>query len=524
MPDIQITDCLGAAVPDVKLDLSQPSSLLKYAQAELFHLTVAPEFVERAPEKITAAAPDPISFDLTLQHQFQLGATTPEINLTPEVHASLRANTTKGSDLFEKAAFGCGVLVPGQTGYIGIGLQGSLDFGVSGCSGDLTFGCDAKQAVSLGFWKAFPLGDGEPTLGEATGKTISRFLIPAALDDLKLLDVNDISTASGQGSLKVCGGFDVSAVPNPLASVNLPMNAGQVQVQAGPMAGVSAAFTISGSYEIRARCTAPGTIELSVFKEHGTTLKTDLSASAGVAVNFGTTDLLESLLSAISPKQPDDAIKKLFGDGGLTKDQADALTGAIKDSLDHTLQVSLDAALCEMTDREAALQYEIRLDELDSLASAAVSRALKGDFSGLTGLETGAAGAALAPGVKLLSSVLTTLRNSRITLKLNLLGLVNFISVADLIRKSVVVKDPGTGYLTIADSATAQTINAEVQPLRRTGALRKALLESLLLTATYRVSSAVQVPDLTSACFHFRSSATRPTAPRLPITSTGPWY
>jgi hypothetical protein len=48
MAGIQITDYLGKSAPDVKIDLSQPSSLLKYAKTELLHLAVAPDFIERA--------------------------------------------------------------------------------------------------------------------------------------------------------------------------------------------------------------------------------------------------------------------------------------------------------------------------------------------------------------------------------------------------------------------------------------------------------------------------------------------
>jgi hypothetical protein len=90
-----------------------------------------------------------------------------------------------------------------------------------------------------------------------------------------------------------------------------------------------------------------------------------------------------------------------------------------------------------------------------------------------------------------LSSVLTIVRKKQVVLKLNLLGLVNFISVSELIRKCVVVKDPGTGFLTIADSVTGNRINAVVEPLRRSEALRKTMFESLMLTATYRVSNTI---------------------------------
>jgi len=503
MPDIQITDDLGRPVPAVPIDLTQPSSLLKYAKTALLHLAVVPDFIERAPKALSAAAPDPISFQLTLQHKFQLGNTKPEIDLTPSVQTTIRANTTKGSNLFDNDPFRFPSVVPDRTGYVAIALQGSLDLGVSGSSGDLTFGFAANRTIGLEYWKAFPLGGSEPTLGDATGKTLSGYVIPADLDDLQLLGLNDVCTVSGQGSLQVSGGFTVQAFPNPLASVDLPLNAGQIQVKTGVMAGISASLTISGSYQVRARRISADAIELGFYKQQGTTLKTDLSASAGVSVNFGETDLLKSLLGAISTNPNDEATRKLFEEGGLTKSEIATLTAAIKDSLDHALQVSLDLALSELTDDRAAFQYEIQPNLLNAVSSAALHRALEGDLSGLTALETGAEGAVLAPGVKLVSSVLTTVRKRGTTLKLNLLGLVNFISVSELIRKCVVVKDPTTGDLTIADSATGNRINSQVEDLRRSEALRKAMFESLMVTATYRVSNAVSMTGLTSHNFHF---------------------
>ena len=508
MADIQLTDDLGKSVPDVKIDLSQPSSLLRYARTELLHVAVAPDFIAQASQPLTTAAPNPISFQLTLQHGFQLGNTKPEIDLTPSFQAAIRANTTEGSNLFEDDPFTVVSTVPNNTGYVSLALEGSLDLGMSGSSGGLTFGFDANHTVGLEYWKAFPLGNGEPTLGQATGAAISGFVIPAGLEDLKLLGINDVCTASGQGSLTISGGFDVSATPNPLASVDLPLKAGKLELKTSVMAGITAAFTIAGSYQIRARRTSADAIEISFYKQRGTTLKIDLSASAGVAVRAGDSDLLESLLGAISADPNDDATRKLFEDGGLSEDEISTLTGAIKNSLDHSLQGSLDVALSQIRDEQAAFQYEIRPALLDARASAALQQALKGNLSGLTALETGGADATLAPGVKLISSVLTTMRERGTSLKLNLLGLVNFISVADLIRQCVVVKDPDTGDLTIADRATGEFINAETEPQRRHGALRKAMFESLMLTATYRVSNTVSMTGLSSSNFHFAFNET----------------
>ena len=503
MVDIEVTDDLGKPVPDVRIDLSHPSSLLKYAKTELLHLAVAPDFIERASRSLAAAAPNPISFQLKLERSFQLGNSKPEIDLTPSFQATIRVNTTEGSNLFESDLFRVASTVPPQTGYVSVALQGSLDLGANGSSGDLTFGFEANRTICMEYWKAFQLGNSEPTLGEAMGRTISGYVIPADVEDLKLLAVNDVCTVSGQGSLKISSGFRVSVAPNPLASVDLPLNAGALQIKTGVMAGISASFNITGSYQVRARRTLGDAIELSFHKQQGTTLRTDLSASGGVSVPFGGTDLLTSLLEAISTDPNDATTRKLFEDGGLSKDEIEALTGAIKGSLDQSLQASLDLALSELTDDQAAFQYEIQPALLDSASSAALHRALEGDLSGLTGLEAGSEDATLAPGVKLISSVLTAVRKSQTTLKVNLLGLVNFISVSDLIRKCVIVKDPSTGNLTIADSATGSRINAEVEPQRRNETLRKAMFESLLLTATYRVSKTISMTDITSHNFHF---------------------
>src|SRR6185369_3910986 len=164
-------------------------------------------------------------------------------------------------------------------------------------------------------------------------------------------------------------------------------------VKAGAVAGLTASFTISGSYQVRVRRASLETSELSFCKKRGTTLTTDLSASAGVSVKVGDTHLLPAVLGAISSDPNSDAIKKLFADGGLAADEISTLTGAIKDGLDHALQASLDLALSQVADEQAAFQYQIPPAQLDSAASAAVHRALDGDLSGLTVLEQGAEGA-----------------------------------------------------------------------------------------------------------------------------------
>jgi hypothetical protein len=499
MPDIQVTDQLDKPVETIKIDLTHPSSLIKYLKTELLHLAVFPDFLAQKDSVLSQAATKPIQFQANAQHKFQLGNTKPEIEVTPTAQATIRVNASPGTNLFDGDPFHAPAKVSDHTGWVSAGFQGSLDLGVSGSDGDLTFGFDKTTTVNLEYLKSFPLGAGEPTLGDALGQTLSSYVIPADLSDLNALSINDIATVSGQGSMKVSGGVNVAASPNPLASVGLPLGAGTVAVKAGVTAGLSASFTISGSYQLRARRKDVDTIELSFFRESGTTLKADFSVSAGIIAKLGDTDLIAAVLGAISTDPTGE--KKLLAD--LQPTEIKTLCGAIKDGLDHSLQVSLDAVLSAMTDDQAAFQYEIQPAQLSPVASVAVHKALDGDLSLLTVMEDDMPNnGILAPGVKMLNSVLSETRNHGVTLKINLLGILNYLTVSELIRNSETLTDAVTGDVTIKETVTGNSIKTLAEPMR-SEALRKAIFDSVLATTSYRAGKAVALPDLDCEQVHF---------------------
>ncbi len=498
MPDISITDNLGSPV-GVKLDLTQPSSLVDYAKAQVLHLLVAPDFVARQDQPLTQAAAQPVRFQARLGNAFPLGLTQPEVTLTPKVDAVLRANTSAGANVFEGDAFPLTAAVPPATGLVGLAMTGALDAGVSGSAGNLTFGFNAGGSMQIEFLKAFPTGADQPTLGEATGQMLSGYLIPASVGDLKRMLVNDICTVCGSGSLKVSGGFEVTTPVNPLATVTLPVNAGTLQVKSGLMAGVSASFTLSGSYQIRARRMASGAIELSYLRERGTRLQADFNAAAAMTASFNGTDMLGALVGAISTNAADSALLK-----GLSADEVKTFTAAIQEGVQHSVQASIDAVLSSATENQAAFQYELDLDALDAASLDAVNRALRGDLTGFTALEArAAAGATIAPGVKLLDSLLVRARTTGITLKVNLLGIVNLLSLSKLISNCEMLFEPASGDLTIKETAQSERISAITDQLHRQEALRKALFESVLVTTTYRAGKAVALPELDSHGLHF---------------------
>src|SRR5450759_2248089 len=326
MPDISFTDDLGKPVEAVKIDPSQPSSLVNYARSQLLHLMVAPDFVALQGTALSQAAPKPIQFQATLGNGFQLGTSAQAITLTPKAQAVLRADAA----------------------HAGLEVTGSLGLDASGSAGDFSFGLDADSSVTIGFDKAFSGAAVEPTLGGAVGEMLSGFAIAASVADLGLLHDGDVCAVSGQGSLKVTGGFDIATLVNPLASVKLPLNAGSIDVKDGVMAGVSASVTLSGAYQIRANGLAGGAVGLRFLKQKGATLRSDFTASASASVKFGGTDLLAGLLGAIGKSGADPKLT-----AGLTEAEAKTFNAALQEGVDHALQASLDLALSTAAEDEA---------------------------------------------------------------------------------------------------------------------------------------------------------------------------
>ena len=502
MADFKISDSLGNPVDTSTVKWTSASSLCNYLKSELLHLAVAPDFMARKDQLLTEAAPKPVTFGLSVQHDFQLGDTTPEIDVTPGAKVEVLVNATAGSDLFDGDSFHLPNTVPNQTGYVGMSLTGSLDLGVSGCSGDLSFGIDRSGAITVEFLKAFPTAQNQPSLWTATAAMISDFVIPANIADLRRLNPNDVCFVSGQGCLKICGSVNVAIPVNPLASVNLPLGVGTLDVRDGVMEGLSVSLTLSGSYQIRLEKLAQGAIRLSYIREAGTAMQTDLTTSAGVSADLGTTDLLAKLLGAISTGKVDQKVLD-----GLTTDEISTFTAAIKTGIDHSLQASIDYELSTSSDNQKAFQYEIQPDLLDAASTDAVNRALKGDLELLTSLEERAqADGTIAAGVKLLNSVFSTARSRGFSLKLNLLGIVNLISSSNLINKCEFLFEPASGDLTIKETAESDRISAITDPYKRQEALCKALFDSVLATTTYVVSKAVTMPALSCQTVHFAAN------------------
>jgi hypothetical protein len=503
MPDISLTDSMDKTISAATIDLSHPSSLSRYLQSEVLHLAVLPDFLDRKDKILSQAATRPIQFTASAKHGFQLGVTQPSITVSPSGKAVISVNANPGTALFDRGAFAPSYEVPSKTAYAGLQLEGNFDVGAAGSVSDFSFGFDQSSGITLQFFKAFPLGEGEPTLGRAMSDMLTHYTIPAAVSDFDSLGVGDISTIEGKGSLQISGSVEVSASPNPLASAVLPLSIGEFKLQAGAAVHISVGFTLSCSYQIRIRRLDSDSVVLTITRNKDLACELKASGSGGFTAELQNQELISTLIGSISKDSLTDA--NLFAD--LSASETGALASAIRGGIDHHLKASLDVLLSADNQSDAAFQYEIRPALLDNNAVDAINHALRGDLRSLTEMESQVhAGGKLAPGITVSRSLLAKTRDRGLKLNFNLLGILNFASLSDLLRHSEVLTDEVSGDITIKENVSGNIISTLSDPLERHEALRKAIYDSVVATTTYRAGRAVSLAGLNCEQVHFAFS------------------
>jgi hypothetical protein len=95
------------------------------------------------------------------------------------------------------------------------------------------------------------------------------------------------------------------------------------------------------------------------------------------------------------------------------------------------------------------------------------------------------------------------LRQKRVRWRINLLGIVNVLSLTELVRQGTVIHDPESGELMIADEVTSKRIGA----LSESKSIRKAIFECAMLSSTYKASGVDVNSDLKASQSFFALDA-----------------
>jgi hypothetical protein len=413
----------------------------------------------------------------------------------------LPAETT--DSLFAADEFGEDIPIAKDERYVSAGFTTTAGPQAAAAVSDLSFGFAANTDFSVTNYQKFRVSGAVPSVADAVKTTFGRFIIPADVSDLDAMAPDSIVSLSGSGTLKFSAQASLAAAPNPLATVNLGPVLPSISVADGGSVTVGASFTHSLEYEIRARKTSTGTIRLGYFKKKGSEIGVSVDAEAGVSAGFGQFDLFEKLVTAISPSAQAD-IKELKA-AGVDDATRGAIEATVKAGVQRTLEIGMTAEWDTATTNKAAFLYEINVPALNDNGRKAVNAALCGDLSDLIASDSNP-----QPGITMKTSIFTRIREREHSLKINLLGIYNFISVSKLTLNGRVLFHPESGELTITDTATSSKIQAGAVNVGGKAnhadpdQVRKVLASSFLITATYRASgSVVTPPALKSAQTYF---------------------
>ena len=495
MPDIQLTDQLGL---DIDIKPSPTSALVKYFKdlpklivegkplKNIAGLTLADPAITTFRTGLDVAEPVPIGL-ANVQLALNAGVTGALGIFVPAPNPAGKPDT-----LFSADEFGEDVPVAQTERYVSIEFTVTVGPSIAAAVSDSIFGFAASSSVSITNYRKFSIAPKPPTILDAIKESLSNFQLLGGLDDLTAMAQDSVIALSGTGSLQFSATANLLTAVNPLAAADLPSLI-PLQLNEGPSVSIGASFTLTGRYQIRVHKTGPNTIRLGYFREHGSQFDITADASAGVSLDLGTTDLFAKLVSAISPNAAADLAE--LKAAKIDDQTASAIRQTVKASIQRSLEVALSFELGGSSSSSAAFLYEIDLAALDESGRKAIQHALHGNLTDLVAQED-----ALPIGITAKKSIFTNLRQRTHSLKINLLGIYNFLSVSQLTLKGVVMYDGDTGQLVMTDTASASKMQAGVlnvggKPNHADPAqMRTILASSFLITATYRAAGCVVTP------------------------------
>lgn len=496
MPIVPIADGFGL---DLQASLDSNSAFAKYFQS-LPSLSVIQQNLASLQNVPLVAFPlKSTEIGLNFTEPTTVASTSPQF--AGSVAAAACLSVVASGKLFDPDPFDSPIDVPSGHSYLGLGVKATVAPGLDVTSGKLDYGFAVGSALSLWHYKSYAATATSPTFKAALQAAVQDYVIPLKLDDIAAMGVGDVATIEGTGSLQFSGTVNLLTAVNPLVSISSSALPATLSIQEGASVKVTARFTVQGDLQIRVQKVDAATVRLGFYRKRGADLTVDVEPSVGVTAGTTSTDFIAPILGAIGPSPfPSSAdLEK----AGLTKDKQETVVKALKAGVQRSLALAVQAELHALASQEAAFLYEVQLNGLGPDGATAIQSALRLNLSPLADSAS-----TLPKGIREIQSVLTTTRSKAHTLKLNLLGIYNFDSTADLTLKSTVLTDPASGAIVVTDSANANRIAGAVNYLANPDKLRKVLAQSFLITAAYRGSGLItHAPSLKVSYWHFTEHA-----------------
>ena len=319
MPTIQIVDGFGL---DVEAALNPNSAFANYFKKLPSFSVVQQNLASLQDVSLVAFPLKSTQIGLAFTEPTAIGAVGPQFTGGTAISATLCLNTT--GKLFDPDPFESPIEIPSGHAYLGLGVVASISPGVSVPAGELVAGFTVGTKVSFTHYKCFETTPTTPTFRAALEASMQNYVIPLSVGNLSALEVGDVVTVEGTGSLKVCGTINLLAAVNPLATLSSPALPG-IQVTAGAAFDVVATYTIAGDFQVRIQKTGDATVRMGFYRKRGSDFTVQAGPSVGVTAGTTKVDFISTVLKAISPLP-----FAQLEDAGLTKEKQEAIESALK--------------------------------------------------------------------------------------------------------------------------------------------------------------------------------------------------
>jgi hypothetical protein len=464
MPDIKITDAISATA-DIKL--KDGVALAKSGLGDLKFPTIP--FVGELDKPVDQCA-------------FKSGAvgikiTSPgELAIQSTVSGAFSLINLPQQALFEGDPFAPSIPIGPGEGWVQFELDTSVDGKLSASADGFGVSVEGLTKVGLSTYALLTASSGAlPVLREAFRTVLEEYSVTKDAASVRSQQPRTVNVSELSGTVKISGSYSLPISVAPLASTNLPFNH-KIVVQPAPVLEIAGQIAISGDFIVRCHKLSDSEVHLGVYKKRSTALSATFTAGEGIEANLGRRDLLSTFFGAVLPEI--DVAK-----AGLTGEDAQNIQGALKDSLDHSLSIALNAMCTASRADESAVVYSIDLAGGDkNQTNSALAAALSGDWTLLDAL----------PNAKPLRNIVRQTQRAGGNIAINLLGVYNAGTVADFVKSCTVLHDEN-GQIAVLDKIDARRIAVAGNPyLADTERLRSALAECFLATFTYTAGSRLQ--------------------------------
>jgi hypothetical protein len=370
VPTIPIVDGYGL---NLQASLNPDSAFAKYFQNPPSSLSIVKQNVASLQDVSLVGFPLPSAeIGVNFAQPTVLAPTSPQF--AGSLAASACLSVVAGGELFDPDPFDSPIDVPNGHAYLRLGMKATIAPGVDITSGNLDCGFAVGSTLSLWSYKSFAATPSSPTFKEALQAGVREYVIPFMEEDIASMQVGDVATMEGTGSLQASGTVNLLIAVNPLVSLSSAALSTTLSIQEGATIDVSGSFTIQGDLQIRVQKVDAVTARLGFYQKRAANLTVKVEPSAGVTAGTSTTDFIARILGAIGPSPFRSAAE--LAQAGLTEEKQETVLGALKAGIQRSLALALQADLNPLASQEAGFLYEVNLDELGPDGRTAIQNAL----------------------------------------------------------------------------------------------------------------------------------------------------